>query len=148
MSIEKNFDVSLIAGMALKEKQIQQNYRPIIGVHKWFARRPGTLFRGLLLSEFGNKRLATSGRTATRGDTRCIVLGHLTRMAIWKLHESWDNTQSTAQKITAFAGVLPTLGYPDHVINLVDAVMPEAVSLEPSLSAAKPDEDVRDAVSF
>ncbi|MDE0485727.1 MAG: hypothetical protein OXH80_01970, partial [Nitrospira sp.] len=57
MSIEKNFDVSLIAGMALKEKQIQQNYRPIIGVHKWFARRPGTLFRGLLLSEFGNKRL-------------------------------------------------------------------------------------------
>ena len=24
---------------------IQQNYRPIIAVHKWFARRPGTLFR-------------------------------------------------------------------------------------------------------
>ncbi|MDE0406025.1 MAG: hypothetical protein OXI53_12030 [Nitrospira sp.] len=93
-------------------------------------------------------RLATSGRTATRGDTRCIVLGHLTRMAIWKLHESWDNTQSTAQKITAFAGAVSTLGYPDHVINLVEAVMPEAISLEPSLSATKPDEDMRDAVSF
>ena len=39
--------------MALREKQIQQNYRPIIGVHKWFARRPGTLFRGLILAEFG-----------------------------------------------------------------------------------------------
>ena len=38
--------------MALREKQIQQNYRPIIGVHKWFARRPGTLFRGLILAEF------------------------------------------------------------------------------------------------
>src|ERR1035437_8438017 len=24
---------------------IQQNYRPVIAVHKWFARRPGTLFR-------------------------------------------------------------------------------------------------------
>ena len=58
MSIEENFDVSLIAGMALKEKQIQQNYRPIIGVHKWFARRPGTLFRGLILAEFGNDCLA------------------------------------------------------------------------------------------
>jgi len=57
MSIERNFDVSLIAGMALKEKQIQQNYRPLIGVHKWFARRPGTLFRGLILAEFGNGRL-------------------------------------------------------------------------------------------
>src|ERR1700720_2864377 len=53
MSIEKQFDISLIAPMALKEKQIQQNYRPIIAVHKWFARRPGTLFRALVLSEFG-----------------------------------------------------------------------------------------------
>lgn len=36
----------------MAEKQIQQNYRPLIAVHKWFARRPGTLFRSLLLSEF------------------------------------------------------------------------------------------------
>ena len=57
MSIEQRFDVPLIAAMALREKQIQQNYRPIIGVHKWFARRPGTLFRGLLLAEFGQGRL-------------------------------------------------------------------------------------------
>ena len=53
MSIEQRFDVPLIAAMALREKQIQQKYRPIISVHKWFARRPGTLFRGLVLSEFG-----------------------------------------------------------------------------------------------
>ena len=52
MSIERRFDVPLVAEMALREKQIQQVYRPIIAVHKWFARRPGTLFRGLLLSEF------------------------------------------------------------------------------------------------
>ncbi len=50
--IEKDFDIPFIAGLALREKQIQQNYRPIIAVHKWFARRPGTLFRGLLLAEF------------------------------------------------------------------------------------------------
>jgi len=50
--IERDFDISFIGGLALQEKQIQQNYRPIIAVHKWFARRPGTLFRGLLLSEF------------------------------------------------------------------------------------------------
>jgi putative DNA methylase len=50
--IEKSFDVPFIANLALHEKQIQQNYRPIIAVHKWFARRPGTLFRGILLSEF------------------------------------------------------------------------------------------------
>ncbi len=50
--IEKHFDVAFTAALALQEKQIQQNYRPYIAVHKWFARRPGTLFRALLLSEF------------------------------------------------------------------------------------------------
>jgi len=55
MAIETNFDIPFVAAMALKEKQIQQNYRPIIAVHKWFARRPGTLFRGLVLSEFSDR---------------------------------------------------------------------------------------------
>lgn len=55
--IEKNFDIAFISDLALREKQIQQNYRPIIAVHKWFARRPGTLFRGLLLSEFSDSPL-------------------------------------------------------------------------------------------
>lgn len=55
--IEKKFDIPFIADLALREKQIQQNYRPIIAVHKWFARRPGTLFRGLLLAEFSESPL-------------------------------------------------------------------------------------------
>lgn len=53
MSIEENYSIGFVAALALREKQIQQVYRPIIAVHKWFARRPGTLFRGLILSEFG-----------------------------------------------------------------------------------------------
>ena len=52
MGNEERFDVPFVAEMALREKQIQQNYRPIIAVHKWFARRPGTLFRSLVLAEF------------------------------------------------------------------------------------------------
>ena len=52
MGIEQGFDVAFVAALALREKQIQQNYRPVIAVHKWFARRPGALFRGLVLSEF------------------------------------------------------------------------------------------------
>lgn len=58
MTIETKFDIPLVAGLALREKQIQQNYRPIIAVHKWFARRPGTLFRALTLAEFGDAPLA------------------------------------------------------------------------------------------
>lgn len=58
--IERAFDIPFVAAMALREKQIQQNYRPVIAVHKWFARRPGALFRALLLAEFGRKSLSES----------------------------------------------------------------------------------------
>ncbi len=59
--IEETFDVSFVAQLAKREKQIQQSYRPIIGVHKWFARRPGALFRALLLAEFVDEQpLASS----------------------------------------------------------------------------------------
>jgi adenine-specific DNA methylase len=59
-SLEASFDPVFAAPLALREKQIQQNYRPIIGVHKWFARRPGTLFRNLLLAEFVDEPPRTS----------------------------------------------------------------------------------------
>jgi len=55
--IERHFQISFVARLALAEKQIQQNYRPLIAVHKWFARRPGTLFRALILSELGETRI-------------------------------------------------------------------------------------------
>jgi putative DNA methylase len=73
MSIETRFDIPLIAAMALKEKQIQQNYRPIIAVHKWFARRPGALFRGLALSEFGDGPLCDIYFTANDFPSRKVA---------------------------------------------------------------------------
>ena len=56
--IEERFDVGFVAPLTAREKQIQQSHRPIIGVHKWFARRPGSLFRSLLLAEFAEGELA------------------------------------------------------------------------------------------
>jgi adenine-specific DNA methylase len=57
---QSGFDAAFATALALREKQIQQNYRPVIGIHKWFARRPGTLFRALLLSEFVPEPLSDS----------------------------------------------------------------------------------------
>ncbi len=54
-SLESRFSIEFTASLAQKEKQIQQNYRPIIGIHKWFARRPGSIFRNLLLAEFNGE---------------------------------------------------------------------------------------------
>lgn len=58
--IEQDFDMAFVAELVLREKRIQQNHRRIIADHKWFARRPGTLFRGLPLSEFAPAPLRDS----------------------------------------------------------------------------------------
>jgi len=122
MSIESRFDITLVASLALKEKQIQQNYRPIIAVHKWFARRPGTLFRGLILSEFGERPLADAyfqantfpGRVVADpfmgGGTPlieanrvgCDVLGFdINPMAAWIVREEIEHLDSRAYRIVA-----------------------------------------------
>lgn len=58
LNMETSFDETLVAGLAAAEKQVQQSYRPVIAVHKWFARRPGTLFRSLALAELVDGPLA------------------------------------------------------------------------------------------
>jgi putative DNA methylase len=57
MPLESGFDETFVARLAAAEKQVQQSYRPVIGVHKWFARRPGTLFRALMISELSERPL-------------------------------------------------------------------------------------------
>ncbi|MDR1189393.1 MAG: hypothetical protein LBK95_18405, partial [Bifidobacteriaceae bacterium] len=65
-SLETRFDAAFVARLALREKQIQQSYRPIIQVHKWFARRPGSVFRSLLLAEFGDGPVAQNYYSGNR----------------------------------------------------------------------------------
>jgi adenine-specific DNA methylase len=127
MPIEKDFDIPFIAALALREKQIQQNYRPIIAVHKWFARRPGTLFRGLILSEYSNRPLREAFYSANglKGITiadpfmgggtplieanrlGCDVTGYdINQMAYWIVnreieHLNLGEYRSLAEKITS-----------------------------------------------
>jgi len=124
MTIEKQFDVSFISNLALREKQIQQNYRPIIAVHKWFARRSGTLFRGLILSEFQKESLRESffrphnlkgltvadpfmgGGTPLIEANRvgCNIAGYdINPMAYWIVREEIEHLDLEAYRRAAFA---------------------------------------------
>lgn len=124
MSIEQNYDISFVASLALREKQIQQNYRPIIAVHKWFARRPGTLFRALTLAEFGNAPIENTffrkndfpgtriadpfmgGGTPLIEANRvgCDVEGvDINPMATWIVREEIEHLDLTAYQTTAAA---------------------------------------------
>ena len=60
MSVERRYNEPLVAAQAAREKQMQQHYRPVISVHKWFARRPGALFRALALAELAGRPLASA----------------------------------------------------------------------------------------
>jgi adenine-specific DNA methylase len=60
MALERQYIESFVARLAAREKQMQQNYRPVISVHKWFARRPGSLFRALALAELADGPVAST----------------------------------------------------------------------------------------
>src|SRR5262249_10465721 len=62
-------------------------------------------------------QLAESGRPPTRGDARCIVFGHLTRMAIWNLRNSWDAELPTVEKLERFSQALERLADPEQVLE-------------------------------
>ena len=123
--IERAFDIAFVADLALREKQIQQNYRPIIAVHKWFARRPGTLFRSLLLAEFADVPLREAfyqghsfknvsvldpfmgGGTTLLEANRlgCAVTGFdINPMAYWIVREDFDR-RAVNQRLAEYGAV-------------------------------------------
>ena len=62
--------------------------------------------------------LSIAGRTATHGDIRCIVLGHLTRIAVWRLRAAWDRSLCTAKRIGAVCDSMTEYGDPDELSKL------------------------------
>ncbi|MFC7142922.1 DUF1156 domain-containing protein [Halosimplex aquaticum] len=49
LPIENGFPIERVNEIAAKEGRARQHYRPIYTMHKWWARRPGCLFRAISL---------------------------------------------------------------------------------------------------
>ncbi|WP_436910209.1 DUF1156 domain-containing protein [Halosimplex marinum] len=49
LPIERGFPIERVNEIAQKEGRAKQHYRPIYTMHKWWARRPGCLFRAISL---------------------------------------------------------------------------------------------------
>jgi adenine-specific DNA methylase len=49
LPIERGFPIERVNEIAAKESRARQHYRPIYTMHKWWARRPGCLFRAITL---------------------------------------------------------------------------------------------------
>ncbi|WP_435101155.1 DUF1156 domain-containing protein [Halarchaeum sp. P4] len=49
LPIEDGFPIERVNEIAAKESRAKQHYRPVYTMHKWWARRPGCLFRAISL---------------------------------------------------------------------------------------------------
>ena len=49
LPIERGFPIERVNEIAEKEGRAKQWYRPVYTMHKWWARRPGDLFRAITL---------------------------------------------------------------------------------------------------
>jgi hypothetical protein len=56
------------------------------------------------------RKLREGGVRIGVGDIKCLTRGHLVRIAIWRLHRSWDKTITMAAKLSAVSNEIERLG--------------------------------------
>ncbi len=69
-------------------------------------------------------RLYAAGMKPTTGDVRCVTFGHLTRMAVWQLRQSWDRNLSAEDRARRFAEEVKSLADVNAVVDEVGAALP------------------------
>lgn len=78
--------------------------------------------------------LSQAGYRATKGDMRCIVFGHLTRMAAGSLLQGWDRATPVAEKLARFGRTVSELADPEYIVEqltLAEAARTPAERLSP-----------------
>jgi len=63
---------------------------------------------GLIADELG--QLRDGGVKPTAGDVRCIIFGHVTRLAVWSLRPEWDAGRTTVEKLALAAEAMTAFG--------------------------------------
>jgi hypothetical protein len=64
--------------------------------------------------------LAKAGYRATRGDTACIVNGHVTRLAAVKLYATWDVALPTENRLQRFGAAVAAIASAEKLKRVVD----------------------------
>lgn len=62
-------------------------------------------------------QLRAAGTKPTAGDIRCIVFGHLARIAVWRLRNGWDVTRPTSERRERFAAAIGSFGGAQSIID-------------------------------
>jgi hypothetical protein len=93
------------------------------------------------------RQLRAGGMRPTPGDTRCIVFGHLARMAIWNLRATWNPCLPTKEKLKFLSDGMDRLASLDSVVAALTPEAPAAVGL-PLFADQRRVPETIDAISF
>ena len=78
----------------------------------------------LVQQDVGQLRLG--GVKPTWGDVRCVLFGHLTRLAIWSLRTQWEKGRPANERLTALARWIERFGgtvvVEKHMADVLDRV--------------------------
>jgi len=77
-------------------------------------------------------QLRTAGMRPRPGDLRCIVFGHLTRIAIWRLRKSWDAARPTNERLRRFSKAAALFGDAQSVAEALARQLLQTVSAPPT----------------
>ena len=92
--------------------------------------------------------LRAGGMKPTAGDIRCTLLGHITRMAIWRLRPSWDATLPAENKLESFRKAMNALATVENVTKRLEGVKIPRVAMAGGLFAEQEQRELADAVAF
>jgi putative DNA methylase len=93
------------------------------------------------------KHLYAAGMNPTIGDIRCITFGHLTRMTVWRLRQTWDVSAAVDERMRRFAKEAALLVDLDSVVQKISVSLPQrriGLSEEDGVFEL----DVEDVISF
>jgi hypothetical protein len=74
---------------------------------RWIAETPGAI-ANLVREDI--ERLRAGTVMPTRGDVRCILFGHMIRLAIWQLRHTWTRDMATQEKLAAVDAQIQSTG--------------------------------------
>jgi hypothetical protein len=74
---------------------------------RWLAKTPAAIAE---LVKEDLAKLRQGGLKETRGDVRCIIYGHFTRLAVWHLRHTWDNARPVREKTAALVSKIEEFG--------------------------------------
>jgi adenine-specific DNA methylase len=92
-------------------------------------------------------RLRVAGMTPTVGDIRCVIFGHLTRMAVWRLRRAWDPSLSIDERTQRIAKEMASLADATSIVQEIGSNSPQR-RFGVAEEARTFELDVDDAVSF